>query len=54
MATAAKAREGRTRFGGRVDGTPGPGSGTAFGFGGMAAAGQFGERLMRVRPVDAC
>lgn len=54
MATAAKAREGRTRFGGRVDGTPGPGPGNAFGSGGTAAPGQFGERLMRVRLADAC
>lgn len=53
MAAMAKARDPHP-VGGRVVGTPEPGSGTALGSGGMAAPGQFGERLMRDRPVDAC
>lgn len=53
MAAMAIARDPQP-VGGRVVGTPEPGSGTALGSGGMAAPGQFGERLMRDRPVNAC
>ena len=51
--TGAQAREARTRLAGRLTECPDRrlGAWIAFGCGGMAAPGQFGERLMRVRLV---